>query len=90
MSQAVSPSTGRRYGLALVCRIWEQPRSTVYAVRKRQAVPVPVPRKRGPKTALSDAELTALIRETIATSPWLGEGYRKGLRPAARHGRLRL
>ena len=44
MSQAVSPSTGRRYGLALVCRVWEKPRSTVYAVRKRQAVPAPVPR----------------------------------------------
>ena len=29
MSQAASPSTGRRYGLARVCRVWQVPRSTV-------------------------------------------------------------
>ena len=36
MSQTVSPSTGRRYGLAMVCRIWEVARSSVYAGRRRQ------------------------------------------------------
>ena len=77
MSQTVSPSTGRRYGLALVCRVWEVARSSVYAVKTRRESPAPSPRKRGPKTALSDPELTGLIRETIASSPWLGEGYRK-------------
>jgi transposase InsO family protein len=75
MSRTVSPSTGRGYGLALVCRVWEVARSSVYAVRTRQASPAPC--KRGPKTALPDAELTLLISETIANSPWLGEGYRK-------------
>jgi transposase InsO family protein len=77
MSQAISPSSGRRYGLALVCRVWEQPRSLVYAVRTRSAAPPPALGKRGPKTAFTDAELTALIRTTIETSEWLGEGYRK-------------
>ena len=33
--------------------------------------------KRGPKTAWSDAELLALIREDLATTEWLGEGHRK-------------
>jgi hypothetical protein len=32
MSRTVSPSTARRYGLALVCRVWEVNRSTVYGV----------------------------------------------------------
>ena len=33
MSQAVSPTTGRRYGLALVARIWRLSRATVYRHR---------------------------------------------------------
>jgi putative transposase len=77
MSQAVSPSTGRRYGLALVCRAWEMCRSSVYAVRTRRASPRAELGKRGPKTELSDSQLTELIRQTITRSPWLGEGYRK-------------
>ena len=30
-----SPSTGRRYGIAQVCRIWDVPRSSFYAARRR-------------------------------------------------------
>jgi hypothetical protein len=30
MSQAPSPSTGKPYGLARVCRVWSIARSTVY------------------------------------------------------------
>ena len=30
MSRASSPSSGRRYGTARVCQLWEVPRSTVY------------------------------------------------------------
>jgi transposase InsO family protein len=33
--------------------------------------------KRGPKTAWTDAELTAQIQETLIRSPFVGEGYRK-------------
>lgn len=33
--------------------------------------------KRDPKTSWSDSELTGLIQEVLAASPWLGEGYRK-------------
>jgi transposase InsO family protein len=33
--------------------------------------------KRGPKTNWTDEELLALIREDLATTPWVGEGHRK-------------
>jgi len=46
MSQTISPSTGRRYGLALVCRVWEMARSSVYAVRTRRESPASAPLKR--------------------------------------------
>jgi putative transposase len=76
VSRASSPSANRRYGLALVCRVLEIPRSTVYATRARALAPVP-PRKRGPTTAWADVELTEQIRGVLARSPFLGEGHRK-------------
>ena len=76
MGRAASPSAGRRYGLARVCRVLEIPRSTVYAARARRLTPV-APRKRGPRTAWTDAELTERIRAVLAASPFVGEGYRK-------------
>lgn len=76
MSRTTSPSTGRRYGLARVCRVLEAPRSTVYAARSWRQVSG-VAQKRGPKTAFTDAELTQQIREVLARSPFVGEGYRK-------------
>jgi transposase InsO family protein len=76
MGPAASPSTGRCYGLARACRALEIPRSTVYAARTRRLAPAP-PRKRGPKTAFTDAELTDRIRGVLASSPFVGEGYRK-------------
>ncbi len=76
MRRATSPSVDRCYGLALACRALEIPRSTVYATRARALAPVP-PRKRGPTTAWTDAELTEQIRGVLARSPFLGEGYRK-------------
>ena len=33
MSRTVSPSSGKPYGLALVCRAWRAPRATVYRHR---------------------------------------------------------
>jgi len=76
MSQTASPSVGRRYGLARVCRALEVPRSTVYAARARRRSSAE-PRKRGPKTGWTDAELTDQIRGVLARSPFIGEGYRK-------------
>lgn len=77
MSQTVSPSAGRPYGLVFTCRVLEQARSTVYALRARASTPPSPPGKRGPKTAWSDEELTELIRGALARSPFVGEGYRK-------------
>lgn len=76
MSEALSPSAGRPYGLARVCRWWELARSTVYATRQRRQCPAPR-RKRGPRTLYSDAELLERIRQVLAASEWVGEGHRK-------------
>ena len=77
MSRASSPSTGRRYGTVRVCQLWEVPRSTVYARRARARRPAPPAAKRGPKQAWTDEALTEQIRVVLASSPFVGEGYRK-------------
>lgn len=77
MSQAISPSARELYGLIRVCRAWEVPRSTVYARRViARSGPRPSTR-RGPEGCMDDAALTEKIRETLAASPFHGEGYRK-------------
>lgn len=77
MSAAVSPSTGRQYGIQRVCRVWEIPRSTLYHQRRLRLVPRE-PQKRGPRhSCLDDAALLAAIRQSLASSPWQGEGHRK-------------
>ena len=76
MSRTVSPSAQRSYGLARTCRVLERPRSTVYATRARRLRPVSLC-KRGPKTLWTDAALTERIRQVLADSPFVGEGYRK-------------
>jgi putative transposase len=73
-----SPSTGRRYGIAQVCRIWDVPRSSFYADRRRADAVTSAPaQRRGPKPVVSDDSLLAAIRADLARSPWQGEGHRK-------------
>jgi putative transposase len=74
MSQATSPSTNTRYGLARVCRVWGVARSTVYWQRQERRGPAPRPGPTGPCTA---AELVVHIRTVWQASPFYGEGYRK-------------
>jgi putative transposase len=76
---ATSPSTGRRYGVARVCQVWELPRSSFYAARQEAGTAAPLipARRRGPQPAVSDAALLAAIRADLARSPWTGEGHRK-------------
>lgn len=76
MSQAQSPSTGRKYGRARVLALWGQPRSTFYARQQRARRPV-APQRRGPKTKYTDAELLDKIRAILAAAPFHGEGHRK-------------
>jgi putative transposase len=80
MAEAASPTTGRRYGVARVCQIWELPRSTFYAARKPEAdtaMRAGVPARRGPKPSTSDEALLAAICADLEPSPWAGEGHRK-------------
>ena len=70
MSQAVSPSGGRPYGLARVCRVWRVARATVY----RHRAP---PRRPGPVGPMPDTALVEAIRAVLAASPFHGEGHRK-------------
>ncbi len=79
MSCTASAATARPYGVKLVCRTWEQPRSSYYASLTGSGPPprLAPPGKRGPKTGLSDAELLELIRADLAASPFQGEGHRK-------------
>jgi putative transposase len=74
--QAVSPSTGRRYPLTLICETWRVPRSSVYAATSPPTPPAG-PGKRGPRPRVSDADVVAAIRAVLAASPFHGEGYRK-------------
>ena len=79
MSRETSPGTHRLYGLERVCRVLAFPRATIYAQRARKAAQVlPLhPARRGPKPTLSDADLLAVIRADLETSPFVGEGHRK-------------
>jgi hypothetical protein len=77
MSRAASPSTKKTYGVVRVTREWELARSSFYHQREIAAQPGRVLRRRGPKTARSDAALLEKIREVIAASPFYGEGHRK-------------
>jgi putative transposase len=73
MSRAVSPSTNRPYGVAMVSRLWRVARATVY----RHWSPATEPRRRGPVGPMADDELVAAIRDLLAQGPFHGEGYRK-------------
>ena len=80
LSRSASPGTGKRYGVQRVCRIFGLARSTAYYLKAREAVPPelrPVPKKRGPLGAATDADLVGHIRRVLAESPFHGEGYRK-------------
>lgn len=75
MSRTTSPSRGRPYGLARVCRAWRVARATVY---RHRPPPRDEPRRRpGPVGPMGDADLVAAIRRVLAASPFHGEGHRK-------------
>ena len=86
MSQALSPATGRCYGLA---RVWQLSRATVYRHRVTDGAAAPAgPARPGPIGACSDAELVGHIRARILGSRLHGEGYRK-IRARLRHAGIR-
>jgi putative transposase len=78
MSQTISPSADRLYGLERVCQAWDISRSTFYSRQKRAIRLKGSERaKPGPKPRINDSELLGLVKEDIATSPFRGEGHRK-------------
>jgi transposase InsO family protein len=78
LSRQVSPSTNRVYGVARVSQEFLIPRSTYYDFKAARSSTAPtLPKKRGPKTKLGDAELTDEIRAVLDGSPFTGEGHRK-------------
>jgi putative transposase len=80
MAEAISPATGRRYGIAGVCQVWEVARSSFYAAGRPETdtgIAGVASVRRGPQPAVSDAALLAAIRADLARSPWTGEGHRK-------------
>ena len=79
MSQTISPLVEKPYGVERVCQIWEQARSTFYNTARHAATAEarPAPQRRGPRPAVSDAALLALIRADLDSSPFTGEGHRK-------------
>ena len=76
MSQTLSPSLARCYGMARVARVWKISRASVYRSLK-ETPPNTIARRPGPVGACSDAELAEHIRQHIAASRLHGEGYRK-------------
>ena len=75
--RAVSPATGRRYPLTMVCEVYRTARSGVYAARGGREDAAVIVRKRGPRTLWSDEQLVEAIRSVLRESPFLGEGHRK-------------
>jgi len=87
MSQVVSPSSKRTYGLARVSRLWDLCRSALYAQRARAKRP-PAPEKRG-RRLIPDERVLDAIRTALVETPWVGEGYRK-VWAALRAGSVRV
>ena len=76
MSQTLSPSVARCYGLARVARVWKVSRASVYR-SLRETQPTTIARRPGPIGACSDAELADHIRRQIDASRFHGEGSSK-------------
>jgi putative transposase len=77
MSDRRSPSTGMTYGVMRVCETLDVPRSSFYEKKRRKHSKGHKHKKRGPVPSVSDEALLVLIREVLASSPFIGEGYRK-------------
>ena len=73
MAAAISPNTGRAYGVARVCDGFGVARSSFYAWRRQQesTAPPQTRLRRGPKPAIADAAVLSAIRADLDRSPWI-------------------
>lgn len=79
MSVATSLSARKRCGLARTCRAWQGAHSTVDGQRAQVAMPPEqrrAPHWRGPRTAVTDSELTTRIQTLLTPANFYGEGHR--------------
>jgi putative transposase len=83
----MSPSTGRRYPLTMLCQVWRVARSSVYGAPP--TMPAARAGRRGPKPTITDEGLVEAIRAVLAATPFHGEGYRK-VRARLAHRGLRV
>jgi len=74
MSEKISPYTHLKYGVAMVCKVWNFPRSSYYYKERH---PQKQSSSRGRKSKTSDDQLLTAIKECINESPFNGEGHRK-------------
>ena len=75
MSRTLSPSNGRPYGMARVCRVWRASRARVY--RHLSSSRPALLRRPGPVGPMPDATLVDAIRAVLTASAFHGEGHRK-------------
>ena len=79
MAEATSSTTGARYGVARVCQIWDQPRSSFYAARQPQVgavAPASASARRGPEASVGDRRSSPPSTPT-SSDPMDREGHRK-------------
>ena len=69
MSAAISPATGRSYGVQRVCRLWALPRSSFYHAVNRNPAPLPPARD-----ALVRARCHAAMTSPTPRGRWTGPG----------------
>ncbi len=70
MSQAISPTTNKPYGLKRVCGAWDIARCSFY----RKCC---TSERRGPKPIVEEKILLEKIQKDLQTTPFRGEGHRK-------------
>jgi putative transposase len=73
VSQAMSPSAMKPYGIQRVCRAWHMARATLQRHKSQTACE---PAKRGSKGFMSDEALLGEIRAVLGSSIFVGEGHR--------------